>query len=242
MTSPTVTLTLTSPSTLRTVVRRLKGITHSRPFSFRLNVPHSSLVARMLTALLLIVLCSSGLHTANFAGVFLNADDFSRRELTDKVLCGTNNDEFSLGSLFHPHTVVLRSDSAVRRYAKSELFGCRSCEGTLIRFKADSWIEYELIDSGAVYVYRAVLFEASRDGKAMTNMVHYFFSNTSSSEIFPLTIRNVRQHTPSNLGLHDAIETQCTRDEDLWQTVGQDGHCRITFLCTTFARPSTTKQ
>jgi hypothetical protein len=96
------------------------------------------------------------------SGVYLTADAYKNGSLSFQGNCKSKDHKLELHDVLNKSYIDVTHESEKHRYAKSELFGFRACNGRDYRF--DSNLEYQIFESRELYIYGHKGERPSRDG------------------------------------------------------------------------------
>ncbi len=136
------------------------------------------------------------------SGVYLTADDYQNGRLSFEGDCRSKTHKLELHDVLHKSYIDVTHGTEKRRYAKSDLFGFRACNGKHYRFVSNE--EYQILEAKELYVY---MTETSvRVGKGLRSVPLYSFSVGASGKVLPLTLENLKQAFPDNHKFHDSLD------------------------------------
>jgi hypothetical protein len=104
----------------------------------------------------LAVLLFSSAVTAQVApsktsGMYLTGNDYKNGRLSFEGDCGSKTHKLELHDVLHKPYIHVTHGTEKHRYAKSELFGFRACDGRNYRFASN--LEYQILGSqGTVHL------------------------------------------------------------------------------------------
>ena len=151
------------------------------------------------------------------SGIYLTAADYTERRPSFEGDCKTPSHKIELHNIVHKPYIEIMHGTATRKYAKSDLFGFRACDGREYRFVDIR--EYEILESRQISIYTIqVPARESKDlarDRPATRL--YFFSEGPAGEVLPLTRNNLRRAFPDNHAFHDAIDQMFHSDAELPQ-------------------------
>ena len=84
------------------------------------------------------------------------------------------------------------------RYAKSDLFGFRACDGKDYRFVSNQ--EFRILEAKELYIY----VQRVRSGRHVDEV--YYFSKGSNGTVLTLTLENLKHAFPDNHAFHDSLD------------------------------------
>jgi hypothetical protein len=136
------------------------------------------------------------------SGVYVTADDYKNGRLAFKGDCGSKTHRLELHDILDKPYIDVTHGTEKHRYAKSDLFGFRACNGRDYRFASS--LEYHILESKELYIYT---IEDSRSyGKGFHTIRKYFFSAGPNGPILALTLENLKVAFPDNHRFHDSLD------------------------------------
>lgn len=155
----------------------------------------------------LAVLLFSGVGTAQAgppktSGVYLTADDYKNGRLSFGGDCGSGTHKLELHHYFNKPYIDVTHGTEKHRYAKSDLFGYRACDGRDYRFA--SKLEFQILEPKELYIY--VLETRVPVGRAFRTVPAYYFSLGADGQLLPLKLENLKQAFPDNRRFHDSLD------------------------------------
>ena len=169
-----------------------------------------------LTPMVLVAsLANASMNDAS--GIYLTAGDYQRGYLTAESDCKPPGHKIELHDVLNKPYIHVTHNGEKRRYAKSELYGFRTCDGRDYRFVANR--EYRILETKAVAIYSAQLPDKEGGDLAVgkQEVYEYFFSVGAAGQIVPLTRPNLKRAFPDNHGFHDALDQTFRADAELVQ-------------------------
>jgi hypothetical protein len=153
------------------------------------------------------VLLFSGAGTAQVAtpktsGVYLTADDYTNGRLSFEGDCGSKTHKLELHDVLHKSYIHVTHGAEKHRYAKSDLFGFRACDGRDYRFASN--LEYQILEAKELYVYAREV--PVSHGRGIHTVRGYFFSAGPDGPVLALTLENLKQAFPDNRRFHDVLD------------------------------------
>jgi hypothetical protein len=136
------------------------------------------------------------------SGVYLTADDYKNGRLSFEGDCGSKAHRLELHNILNKPYIDVTHESEKRRYAKSDLFGFRACDGRDYRFASN--LEYQILEAKELYIYAREVSVGY--GKGIQNVPKYYFSAGPEGQILALTIENLKQAFPDNHRFHDSLD------------------------------------
>ena len=88
------------------------------------------------------------------------------------------------------------------RYAKSDLFGYRACDGRDYRFALK--LEFQILESKELCIYAHDVRVSQ--GRGSHSVREYFFSAGPDGPVLALTLENLKQAFPDNHKFHDSLD------------------------------------
>ena len=151
--------------------------------------------------------------TPRTSGVYLTADDYKNGRLSFEGGCGSKTHKLEIHDVLDKPYIDVTQGGERRRYAKSDLFGFRACNGKDYRFV--SKLEYQILDAKELYIYEHGSFE--RVGKNVLTVPRYYFSVGPSGQVLPLTLENLKLAYPDNHRFHDSLDKMFGSGQDIAQ-------------------------
>ena len=137
------------------------------------------------------------------SGVYLASADYKDGRLAFEGDCKSKAHRLELHDVLNKPYIDVTHESEKRRYAKSDLFGFRACDGRYYRFA--SKLEYQILESRELYIYAHET--QHNNGKGMPHTIHeYYFSVGPDGPIFRLTLENLKQAFPDNHSFHNLLD------------------------------------
>ncbi len=151
------------------------------------------------------------------SGIYLTAADYQRGHLTAQSDCQSPGHTIELHDVLNKPYIHVAHGGERRQYAKSEVYGFRTCDGRDYRFVANR--EYRILEARIAVVYSVQL--PDREGEDLfvgkQEVFDYFFSVGAEGPILRLTRDNLKQAFPDNHRFHDALDQTFTADAQLAQ-------------------------
>ena len=136
------------------------------------------------------------------SGVYLTADAYKQGNLAFTGTCKSEDHKLELHDLLNKSYIDVTHESQKRRYAKSELFGFRACNGRDYRF--DTNLEYQIFESRELYIYGHIAHV--RHGRGSRSVTYYYFSMGSDGPLLGLTVENLKRVSPGNENFHALLD------------------------------------
>ena len=146
------------------------------------------------------------------SGLYLTPGDFETGQLSNVIMCQSASRPIAREAFSRSSDVVWPREAESARYAKSELFGFRACDGTEVRFfKAAN---YRVIRAPPLYLYEHEHRESM--GKSGSRLVlDHGFSTTAADSVRPLTLDALKRAYPTEHRFHDVLDLAFHNDEEL---------------------------
>ncbi len=136
------------------------------------------------------------------SGVYLTADDYKNGRLSFEGDCWSKAHKLELHDVLHKSYIHVTHETEKRRFAKSDLFGFRACDGRDYRFASN--LEHEILEARELYIYsRDVLVS---HGRGRHTVRGYFFSARAEGPVLALTKENLKKTFPDNQKFHEALD------------------------------------
>ncbi len=129
------------------------------------------------------------------SGVYLSPKDYQSSVLTGWGSCDSEEHKLELHNFLNKPYIDVTHGGGSRRYAKSELFGFRSCDGVDYRFVGDR--EYRILEAKGLYIYSIPRARRGSD---------YHFSVGPTGPVLRLTLDNLKRELPDNHKFHDSLD------------------------------------
>jgi hypothetical protein len=136
------------------------------------------------------------------SGVYLTADDYNNGRLSFEGDCGSKAHKLELHDVLHKSYIHVTHGSEKQRYAKSDLFGFRACDGWDYRFALN--LEYQILETRELYIYAREVYVSH--GRGRHTVRGYFFSTGAEGSVLALTRENLKKAFPANQRFHDALD------------------------------------
>ncbi len=155
----------------------------------------------------LAVLAFSSAGTAQVApqkmsGVYLTADDYKNGRLSFEGDCGSKAHRLELHDVLHKSYIHVTHETDKRRFAKSDLFGFRACDGHDYRFGSN--LEHRILETRELYIYAREVYVSH--GRGRHTVQGYFFSAGADGPVLALTLANLKKAFPDNQKFHEALD------------------------------------
>jgi len=136
------------------------------------------------------------------SGVYLTAADYKNGRLSFEGDCGSKAHRLELHDVLHKTYIHVTHETEKRRFAKSDLFGFRGCDGNDYRFAAN--LEYQILETRELYIYAREVYVSH--GRGRHTVRGYFFSAGTEGPVLTLTLENLKKAFPANQKFHDALD------------------------------------
>lgn len=151
--------------------------------------------------------------TPRTSGLYLTANDYKNGRLSFEGDCGSKTHKLEIHDVLDKPYIDVTHGGERRRYAKSDLFGFRACNGKDYRFA--SKLEYKILEAKELYIYEHGTYE--RIGKNVLAVPRYYFSVGPSGQLLPLTLENLKLAYPDNHRFQDSLDKIFGRGENIAQ-------------------------
>lgn len=146
---------------------------------------------------------------ANSAGVFLNASDFTSKHISYSKVEGKRY-HFRTYQFLNTSYIKITIGDSVHKLYKNTIYGYRTKDNICYRFyKNDT---YEIINPTETILLYSKTYLTGYKSYVATS---YYFSLTANSEIFPLSIYNLKLASTGDTLFHDQLDAHFKKDEDL---------------------------
>lgn len=147
------------------------------------------------------------------SGIYLTAADYNEGRLTSEGDCGFNGHKLELHDVLDKSYIHVTHGTERRRYAKSDLFGFRACDGNDYRFVSN--LEFRILEAKELSIYVRETHETV--GKSRHVVKVYYLSKGSNGNVLPLTLENLKHAFPDNHTFHDSLDQMFGAGQDLAQ-------------------------
>ena len=141
------------------------------------------------------------------SGVYLAAEDYSRGVFTEGGSCQASF-KVALHDVVNKPYIDVARGSAKKRYAKTEVFGVRLCDGYDYRLVSSHL--YRILEAKALYIYGVE--RPVSQGKGFRVVPAYYFSSGARGEVLPLTLDNLHRVYADNHRFIDSLDRVWERD------------------------------
>jgi len=168
----------------------------------------------VMTGLTLDVVVLSQTAIPQMSGVYMTAADYKDGRISFEGDCKSKSHRLELHDVLDKPYIDVTHETKKQRYSKSSLYGFRACDGHDYRFNSN--LEYQILESRDLYIYMREMQKVSGKGMPQTTR-QYFFSLGPDSQIFPLTLENLKQSFPDNHRFHDLLDANFGAGQPLEQ-------------------------
>ena len=158
-----------------------------------------------VAALAVLVFSSAGtaqVAPQKMSGVYLTADDYKNGRLSFEGDCGSKAHKLELHDVFHKPYIHVTHETDKRRFAKSDLFGFRACDGHDYRFASN--LEHRILEMRELYIYAREVYVSHGRGRHTVRV--YFFSEGADGPVLALTSADLKKAFPDNHKFHEALD------------------------------------
>jgi hypothetical protein len=138
------------------------------------------------------------------------AADYKNGRLSYEGDCRSKTHKLELHDVLNKPYIDVTHESEKHRYAKSDLFGFRACDGRDYRFGAT--LEYQILEAKELYIY--VRETSVAQGRTNRTVREYYFSVGASGEMQALTLDHLKQAFPDNHRFHDSLDATFGRGQN----------------------------
>jgi hypothetical protein len=156
----------------------------------------------VLAAFLFNVGASTQPATPKTSGVYLSGTDYDNGRLAFEGACGAKAHKLELHDVLNKPYIDVTHGTEKHRYAKSDLFGYRACNGRDYRFA--SKLEFQILESKELYIYACEV--RVRQGRGVRYVRQYFFSAGPDGPVLALTLQTLKQAFPDNHRFQDSLD------------------------------------
>lgn len=173
--------------------------------------------AGVLLALFMFVAQGASGSANDASGIYLTAADYQRGYLAAVSDCKAPGHKIELHDVLNKPYIHVTHNGETRKYAKSEVYGFRTCDGRDYRFVANR--EYRILEARTAAIYSVQLPDREGEdlGVGKEEVFEYYFSVGAGGSILRLTRQNLKQAFPDNHRFHDAIDQTFRTDAGLAQ-------------------------
>jgi len=143
------------------------------------------------------------------SGIYLTAAGYDEGRLTSEGHCGSKDHKLELHDVLNKSYIHVTHGIETTRYAKSDLFGFRACDGKDYRFVSTQ--EFRILEAKELYIY------AQRVGGGRVVREVYHFSKGSNGTVLPLTLENLKHAFPDNHAFQESLDRVFGAKKDLAQ-------------------------
>lgn len=140
--------------------------------------------------------------TPRTSGVYMTADDYKNGRLSFEGDCGSKAHKLELHDVLHKSYIHVTHETEKRRFAKSDLFGFRACDGHDYRFASN--LEHRILEARDLYIYSREV--PVSHGRGVHTVRGYFFSAGPEGPVLALTLENLKKSFPDNQRFRDALD------------------------------------
>jgi hypothetical protein len=152
---------------------------------------------------------SLGVAAPRTSGIYLTAADYSDGRLTAEGDCGSSGHKLELHDVLNKSYIHATHGTETSRYAKSDLFGFRACDGKDYRFVSNK--EFRILEAKELYIYE----QRVGNGRSINEVYH--FSKGSNGAVLPLTRENLKYAFPDNRAFQESLDQTFGAKKDLAQ-------------------------
>ncbi len=149
------------------------------------------------------------------SGIYMNAGDYSAGHLSYAVNCDSAAGKIRLNHFLAKKYVNVIQGNKKIQLKKDSIFGYRNCVGKEYRFFKNNDQEFQIVENKTIVIYIADVPVVSTTGKTGQMVPHYFFSITLGSDIFPLTLIDLKMAFPGNIKFHDLLDVEFNNSKDI---------------------------
>lgn len=148
---------------------------------------------------------------AKTSGIYLTASDYKERRLSFEGDCRSRVHKLELHDVLNKPYIDVTHESEKHRFAKSDVFGFRACDGRDYRFAEN--LEYQILEARELYVYARAVSESR--GKRIDTILKHYFSAGPDGRVLALTLMNLKQAFPENHKFHDSLDAAFGAEQPL---------------------------
>lgn len=136
------------------------------------------------------------------SGVYRTADDYAVGRMAFEGECGSKAHKLAIHDVSNKPYIDVTQNAEKHRYAKSELYGFRACDGRDFRFAGK--LEYQILEAKELYIYERD--SSVSQGRTYRTVREYYFGVGASGAIQSLTRENLKEAFPENHRFHDLLD------------------------------------
>ena len=141
-------------------------------------------------------------------GLYVTYSDFKNHKLS------YTGNRISLNTLFGSGKINIITNNQKISLLKKDVFGFHDAKEGDYRFYKNEL--YKVVDAGeGLCLYYASRLEEINKGKGLVKTDEYFFSVSGNSEIYLLTMANLKKAFPDNNKFHYSLDATFKSDKDL---------------------------
>src|ERR1700722_10576675 len=137
-------------------------------------------------------------HTILYSGIYKTAQDFKENKLSFISNCDSSSAKIKLHHFSSGKYIAVVNTGKKHRFNKDSIFGYHNCKGSDYRFYKSYNSEYQIVENKGMVIYSVLAADQSYSGKGLKMIYTYFFSKGLSSDIFPLTVANLKKAFAEN--------------------------------------------
>ncbi|MGZ4056891.1 MAG: hypothetical protein ACXVPY_05530 [Bacteroidia bacterium] len=149
------------------------------------------------------------------SGIYMNWQDYKNDNLSYIINCDSSSGKIRLNHFLSKNYIEVIQEEKKTRLSKDSIFGYRDCKQNDYRFFKNNDEEFLIKENKAIVIYISDVPVTTSTGKAINLVPRYFFSAGLNSEIFPLTIINLKKAFPDNLKFHDMLDLEFNSIKDI---------------------------
>lgn len=158
----------------------------------------------VFTALMSVPGAFAKAQTPRTSGVYLTAADYENGRLAFEGDCGSKTYKLNLHDFRNEPYIDVKSGSEKHRYAKSDIFGVRACDGHDYRFASN--LCYQVLEPKDIYIYAHDVWVPQNMGRVNRAVRGYYFSVGYNGQIQALTLENLKHAFPENHRFVDILD------------------------------------
>ena len=142
------------------------------------------------------------------SGIYKTSQDFDNGKLSYAFNCDSSSSKIKLHAIFSTNYIDIISNGNKIRVRKDSIFGYRDCKQKDFRFSKNDDHQYQIMENKDIVIYKTFVSVTSSSGKTTQLVPEYFFSVSSSGEMLPMTLINLKKAFPGNIKFHDMLDVQ----------------------------------
>lgn len=155
-------------------------------------------------------------------GIYKTVDDYRNQQISITGNCKYGKKAIQISDFFLRPYIYIKTEKGKDKFCQDSIYAVQDCLGSVYRI----WHQkpYQLIEKGVFniysYKYLGTIKKRTSRGFRLENkeLTAYYFSVDDSSEIFPLTVINVRLALITDKDLDNKLVKTFPNNQSLWAT------------------------